>query len=228
MPYPPRPFNFRLIDAFREAAAAGDPATDGPPHIPGGRPKGSKRPHSNGTVAAVRRLIEETTLTHRQIMARTGVTNGTISKWRRDFGWKRPLFAPIASDTLPTLRARHKLKRRMLGNRLHALAERAAHELGNSATVDLDRLVAAIEVMKMARLEYMGTPRLRRRPGKPAHTEREWIDRDTAIRTALKEMRRGGVDTDRIPAEAMTLLEEAHTPPERDHPALRPRGKRRR
>jgi hypothetical protein len=227
MPYPPRPFNFRLIDAFREAAAAGDPATDGPPHIPGGRPKGSKRPHSNATVAAVRRLIEETTLSHTEIRARTGVTTGTISKWRRDGGWQRPLFAPMANDTLPTPRARHRLKRRLLGSRLHALAEHTADELSHSATVDLDRLTGAIQVMKMARLEYTHTPRRRRAPGEPAPAAPAWIDHDTAIRTALKEMRRGGVDLDRVPAEAMALLEDAHTPLERDDVALRARGKRR-
>jgi hypothetical protein len=53
------------------------------------------------------------------------------------------------------------------------------------------------------------------------------MERDAAIRTALKEMRRGGVDVTQIPDNAMALLEAAHTPPERDHPALRPRGSRR-
>lgn len=228
MPYPPRRFNFRLIDAFREAAAAGDVATDGPPHIPGGRLKSSKRPHSNGTVAAVRRLVEETTLTHRQITAKTGVSHNSISNWTRDFGWKRPVFAAIANDKRRTRRARHKLAQRMLGNRLHALAERCTHELETNTPVDFDRLVEAFQVMKMARLEYMGTPRSRRRPSASSRNDGDEIDRDTAIHTALKEMRRGGVDIDRIPLEAMALLEEAHTPLERDDPALRPRGARQR
>jgi hypothetical protein len=47
----------------------------------------------------------------------------------------------------------------------------------------------------------------------------------TAIRTALKEMGRGGVNMERIPDEATVLLEEAHTPPEREHPAFKPRGR---
>ncbi|MEH2475963.1 hypothetical protein V1281_002864 [Nitrobacteraceae bacterium AZCC 2161] len=50
--------------------------------------------------------------------------------------------------------------------------------------------------------------------------------RDEAIRAALKEMRRGGVELDLIPQPALDLLIDAHTPPE-DHPALRPRGSRR-
>jgi hypothetical protein len=227
MPYPVRPFNFRLIDAFKEAAKAGDPAADGPPHIPGSRPRGCKRPHTNATVAAVRRLIEETTLSHGQIAARTGVSGSTISVWARDGGWQRPLFAPQHRDTRPTAPARHRLKLRRLGHSLHALAERTADALSNSPAVDLDRLMGAIQVMKMAQLEYLGRPRPRRRPGS-AGANHEWLDRDTAIHKALKDMRRGGVDIDRIPEEAMALLEEAHTPPERDHPALRPRGARRR
>ena len=227
MLYPYRPFNFRLIDAFKEAARAGDPATDGPPHIPGPRPRGCKRPHTNATVATVRRLIEQTTLSHGQIAARTGVSGSTISVWARDGGWKRPPVAPRDPDTRPTAPARHRLQLRRLGHSLHRLAERTADELSNSPAVDLDRLIGALQVMKMAQLEYLGRPRSRRRPGSPG-TIHEWPDRDTAIGKALKDMRRGGVDIDRIPEEAMALLEEAHTPPERDHPALRPRGSRKR
>jgi hypothetical protein len=35
-------------------------------------------------------------------------------------------------------------------------------------------------------------------------------------------------DTDRAPQEALDLLLDAHRPPEDDHPALRPRGWKRR
>jgi hypothetical protein len=41
----------------------------------------------------------------------------------------------------------------------------------------------------------------------------------------LKEMRRGGVDIDRAPQEALDLVIDANLPVE-DHPALRERGKR--
>ena len=50
------------------------------------------------------------------------------------------------------------------------------------------------------------------------------FSRDEAIRTALKEMRRGGVDTDRAPKEALDLVIAANVP-EEDHPALRERGR---
>jgi hypothetical protein len=216
MPYPLVPLfdtRIRVITSDAERVRVRAEAEPGPPPMPGGRPKGSKRPHTNATVAAVRRLIEETTLTHRQIAAKTGVANGTVAKWTHDGGWQRHLFAPRASDTVPTARAGRRLKLRKLGNKLHALAERCASELWNSPAVDLDRLIQAMQVLKMARLEYMGNRRPRRRPDAPARTGRDWIDRDTAIRTALKEMRRGGVNIDRIPDEAMALLEDAHSRP---------------
>lgn len=232
MPYPLVPLfdtRIRVIDSSADAVTRVRVHEDpGPPPVPGGRPKGSKRPHTDATVAAVRRLVEETTLTHRQIAARTGVANGTVAKWTRDFGWRRHPFAPPANDKMPTARAGRRLKLRMLGNKLHALAERCATELWNSPAVDFGRLVEALQVLRMARLEYQGNRRPRRALFGPTRTAQEWVDRETAIRKALEKMRRGGVTIDRIPDEAMALLEDAHTPPERDHPALRPRGPRRR
>ena len=50
--------------------------------------------------------------------------------------------------------------------------------------------------------------------------------RDEAIRSALKEMQRGGVDIDRAPKEAVELVIAANVPVE-DHPPLRERGRRR-
>ncbi|NVN84612.1 MAG: hypothetical protein HXX15_00875 [Rhodopseudomonas sp.] len=227
MPYPLVPLfapRIRVIDSSveRPALAAVD---DGPPPVPGGRPKGCKRLHTNATVATVRRLIEQSTLTYKQIAEKTGVSAGTVGRWARDGGWPRHPFAPRASDTVPTARAGRRLKLRMLGTRLHLLAERCVDELWQNPCVDLDRLIEAMQVLKMARLTVKG----RGRPGRPGpapRTGQDWIDRDTAIRTALKEMRRGGVALDRIPDAAMALLEDAHTPPEREPP--RRRGPRRR
>ena len=85
---------------------------------------GPRQPRTDAAVAAVRRLIEQSVLNYRQIAARTGVSTGSISNWTRDGGWKRPPFAPRASDTIPTPRASAKLRRRTLAARLDALAER--------------------------------------------------------------------------------------------------------
>jgi hypothetical protein len=54
------------------------------------------------------------------------------------------------------------------------------------------------------------------------------LAREEAIRLALKEMRRGGVDIDRAPEAALDLAVDGYTPPEEDHPALHARGWRRR
>ncbi len=120
---------------------------------------GPRQPHTDAAVAAVRRLIEQSTLNYRQIAARTGVSTGSISNWARDGGWKRPPFAPRACDTIPTPRATAKLKRRMLGARLDALAERHVRELEESACVDPVKLGEAMELLKMARLAARGAGR---------------------------------------------------------------------
>lgn len=202
-----------------------DPA-EGPKAIPGGdRTPGSRRPHADARVALVRRLIEQTTLTYSEISAKTGVGRASICRWTRDFGWQRPLFAPRATDTVPTARAGQKLKLRKLAERLRLLAEHSIRELEADASIDIDRLMQALQVLKMARLEAQGRRRRRCVVG-PTSTGAWTTARDEAIRTALKEMRRGGVDIDRAPQAALDLLISAHTPAE-DHPALRPRGSRR-
>lgn len=213
MPYPLVPLfdtRIRVIDSSAEPTALVRAADidSRPMPVAGDRPKGSKRPHSQATIAAVRHLIEETTLTYEEIVAKTGVANGTISRWTHDFGWQRHPFAPVATDTLPTARAGRKLKLRTLRNRLHLLAERCAIELWNDSAVDLDRLLQAMRVLKAARHDYMSHRRPRRGPDSPAYTGQEWADREIAIREALKEMRRGGIEIERIPNEAMALLDD--------------------
>lgn len=189
------------------------------------RPRGKRRPHRDATVREVRRLIEQSTLTYGEIAARTGVGRASICRWTRDQGWKRPLFAPRATDTVPTPRASARLKARMLGQRLLALAERHVRELEEAERVDTDKLVAALDVLKMARLAAMGRRRRRRVLGVQM-TGAEWRSREEAVRAALKELHRGGVNVDRAPKEAVDLVIDAALPPE-DHAALRPRGKKR-
>jgi hypothetical protein len=204
---------------------------DEPGAVLGTRPRGSpgktsRRPHSDAQVAAVRRLIEQTTLTYGEIAKRSGVGRASICRWTRDGGWQRPVFAPRATDTVPRPRAGQKLKLRLLAERLRTLAERYVRELEETPGVDLDRLVQALEVVKMARLAATGRRRRRRWTDEP-RTGAEMLARDEAIRTALKEMRRGGVDIDRAPKPALDLLIDARVPPEEDHPALHARGRRR-
>jgi hypothetical protein len=180
---------------------------------------GPRQPHTEATVAAVRRLFEQSTLNYRQIAARTGVSTGSVSNWARDGGWKRPPFAPRACDTIPTPRATAKLKRRMLGARLQALAERHIRELEESAGVDpIDpvKLGEALELLNMARLAAEPRRRPKRRPGEMEPVE--------AFRPIV-ELCMGGVTLSRAPRAAVEdFLANRARPPEKDLP---PRGSRR-
>jgi hypothetical protein len=176
---------------------------------------GPRQPQTDAAVAAVRRLIEETTLNYRQIAARTGVSTGSISNWKRDGGWTRPPFAPRACDTIPAARATMKLKRRMLGARLQALAERHIRELEESGCVDPVRLGEALELLTMARLA--ANPR--RRPKRPGEMAPEEASRP------IMQLCVGGVDLSRAPRAAVEdFLANRERPPEKDLP---PRGSRR-
>jgi hypothetical protein len=202
-----------------------DEPAEGPPAIMEQRPAGSRRPHTDMTVAKVRHLIELTGLTYSEIAKKTGVGRASICRWARDGKWLRPAHAPLATDMVPTLRAGRRLRMRKLATRLEALAQRYVRELEEAPNVDPDRLMQALQLVKMTRLEAMGRRRRRRFTSEP-RTGAWGLSRDQGIRTALKEMRRGGVDTDRAPKEAVELVIEAYVPVE-DHPALRPRGRRR-
>jgi uncharacterized protein YerC len=184
---------------------------DGPPAIIQARLPGSRRPHADMTYAEVRELIERTALTYEQIEAKTGVNTATISCWARDGGWARPLDAPRSSDRMPTFRARRRLKLRKLTGRLQMLAEHNVRQLEATPGVDLDGLIQALQVLRMARLEAMGNRR--RGPWQSESRTGTWtISREQAIDAVLKEMRRGGVDLDRAPKEALELLIEAKVP----------------
>jgi hypothetical protein len=155
------------------------------------------------------------------------VAKPNITNWVRDGGWQRPPFAPRANDMMPTARAGRRLKLRRLAERLRALAERAVQELEASPRVDVDALMQALQVLKMARLEVIGGYRRRKSLGL-AETGRARLSRDEAIRAALKDLHRGGVDIDRAPREALDLVIDANMPVEEDHPALKERRTRRR
>jgi uncharacterized protein YerC len=220
---PPRPNICRHLYApiVRLGGVTPDKPADGPPVIMQARRPGSRRPHTDMTYAGVRELIEHTALTYEQIKAKTGIDTSTISCWARDGGWVRPLEAPRSSDRMPTFRALRRLKLRKLAGRLQMLTEHYVRQLEETPGVDLDRLIQALQVLRMARLEAMGNRRRGPWPGE-SRTGAWAMSREQAIRAVLKEMRRGGVDIDRAPKAALELLIDAKVPME-DDPALRDR-----
>jgi hypothetical protein len=203
-----------------------DQPAEGPPAITEARPRGSRRPHTDLVVAKVKHLFEQTAMSYREIRAKTGVTIFSIMLWARDGGWQRPPDAPRAAALSGRRRASRRWKLRKLGIQLEALAERHVRELEDAPRVDVERVMQALQVLKMARLQAQGR-RGRRHRDTDVVTSAAWtLARDNAINTALKEMRRGGVDLDRAPKEAVDMLIEAVVPAE-EHPALRERGRRR-
>jgi transposase-like protein len=182
------------------------PEPDDPAAIPG-RPRGSRRPHSDAKVAAVRRLIEQTALTYGEIAAKTGVGRASICRWTRDGQWQRPVFAPRATDTVPRARASAQLKARTLSARLAALAERYIRELEDSAGVDLEKLAEALELLKMAKLAA--------RPRKPRGATAADGSRifDASPHTVLKGLRSAGVRVERAPEEALEDFIASRAPP---------------
>jgi len=192
---------------------------DEPGAVLGTRPRGSRRPHSDAQVAAVRRLIEQTALTYGEIAKRSGVGRASICRWTRDGGWQRPVFAPRATDTVPRARAGRKLKLRLLAERLRALAERYVRELEETPGVDLDRLSDALELLKMAKLA--ARPRKRREPAEAVSPQIF----DASPREVLKGLRAAGVNVENAPPAALEDFIASHAPP-RDEPALRRRGHR--
>jgi hypothetical protein len=210
MPY--RPY-FSPIVRLRPTP---DPAPGETPGMPP-RPRGSRRPHTDEKVARVRHLIEGTTLTYGEIAARTGVGRASICRWTVDGGWKRPLFAPRATDTIPRARASHKLKRRTLAARLTALAERYIGELEAMNCVDPDKLAEALELLKMARLAAMGRRRRRSPPSIPI----------PAGTRPMGELLLAGVDLQRVPRAALDDYLEHRAPPQKEDSPRRERRRKR-
>jgi hypothetical protein len=203
-----------------------DQPVQGPPAITEARPRGSRRPHTDLTVAKVKHLFEHTAMSYREIRAKTGVTIFSITVWARDGGWQRPPDAPRADGRVGPRRTSRRWKLRKLGIQLEALADRHVRELEAAPRIDAERVMQALQVLKMARLQAQGRRGRRHRDTDVVMSAAWTLARDNAIKTALKEMRRGGVDLDRAPKEAVDMLLEAVVPAE-EHPALRERGRRR-
>ena len=194
---------------------------DDPNAVIGPRPRGSRRPHADTTVAAVRRLIEQTTLTYGEIAARTGVGRASICRWTRDGGWQRPAFAPRATDTVPSARASARLRMRTLASRLRALAERHIRELEEAPSVDADQLAQALELLKMAKLA--ARPRRRRSRGTARGSGTGAAEPIPA--NVIQDLRAAGVKLQDAPPSAVADFVSSHAPP-RDEPTLRPRDHR--
>jgi len=164
---------------------------------PGPRNKGSRRPHRNATVALVKRYVEETPMTYSEISQATGVGRASICRWTRDAGWKRHLFAPRSTDTVPSERAGARLKLRTLACRLATLAERYVRELEQDPGVDVEKLSEALGLYQMAEL----ASRVRKPRGAVRYAEP--FGYPSPMASLFAEMRRHGIDPTRPPEDAV-------------------------
>jgi len=202
---------------------------------PDARPKGSRRPYRDTTVSLIREFIETTPLTYAEIAAKTGVAPATICRWARDAGWKRHLFAPRATDTVPRERAGARLKLRTLAARIAAVAERYVRELEETPGVDLEKLAEALALLKMAKLTARQRLRLRR-PSAAALQKREARllsegrslgPHATPALRLLGELRAAGIDLDTVPEAMIKDYIQSRVFLYTD-PAVRPRNRTRR
>ncbi|HXO68127.1 MAG TPA: hypothetical protein VN838_04115 [Bradyrhizobium sp.] len=179
----------RLYTPIIRLRVTPDEPAEAPPAITAQRAPGKGRPHTGATVARVRYLFEHTDLTYAEIAAQTGVTLGTITRWKRHHRWRRPAYAPRATDSVPDWRAGRRLKLRKLAVRLRVQAERCVRDLEAQPETDVETLMRALQALKVVRLEAMGR---RGRGGfrtGPAVTAAWTLARDEAVRTALTETR---------------------------------------
>jgi hypothetical protein len=208
MRHPFAPAIIRLNPRLAEAAEKSEP-------IAGPRPRGTNRPHTDAKVAEVRRLIEETTLTYKEIGAKTGVDPSLACRWRRDRGWERPLFASRSTDLVPSERASAKLRRRWLGYRLSALAERAVRELEAAPQVDPDKLADALELFKLAKLA--AGPRKRRVFAEAMKSAEGPPLFDVMPREVMRALRHAGIQTENLTEQALIdFIISRAPPPERN------------
>src|SRR3954452_15522129 len=204
-------FSPPALSPFRAAMQAAAATDQSAPRVLR-RPRGS--PHPEGTVQAVRRLIEESTLTYGEIAARTDTSPASISRWMKTGAWKRPLFAPRSMASVPTPRASVRFQHRELAARLTALADRYVRELDEAPAIDLDRLGQALELLRTARLATMRrTPRRveAARLGEPMRP--------------IAELCVAGVDLRRAPRETIDDFLQNRAEPRKEDLPPRSRGR---
>jgi hypothetical protein len=132
----------------------------------------------------------------------------------------RPASAAPASAAGPATTAGAKLKRRALAARLDALAERHIRELEDSACVDPEKLAAALELLKIAKLA--ARPRRRKRtPG--AKPELDFSAVTGERLRPVSQLCAADVDLQRAPRSAVEDFVANREPPA-EKPPRRPRG----
>ena len=131
------------------------------------RPRGGHQgePYGDDVVAVVRRLVEETRLSHKEIGARAGVSHMTVCRWTRSGNWRRP---PGTTRRIPEMPAGPgDNDKRIPGAKAWRLMREAEALLDEPAaeSAHLDRLERALELVREVREIHTQMAAPKRRPG---------------------------------------------------------------
>jgi len=108
------------------------------------------RPHGGSSIDRVRKLVETTPLSYREIARQTGLSIATISRRARAGGWVRPeTSVPVEHYSED---GRRILKRRDLAARLMHQADRWIRELEAIPFVNANTLARALRLAKAAKV----------------------------------------------------------------------------
>ena len=122
-------------------------------------------PYGDDVVAAVRQLVEETRLSHKEIGARAGVSHMTVCRWTRSGNWRRP---PGTTRRIPeTPAGPWHIDKRIPGAKAWRLMREAEALLDGPATecADLDRLERALGLVREVREIHAQMAAPKRRTG---------------------------------------------------------------
>lgn len=125
------------------------------------------RPYAASTLDKIRDLVQGTTLSYREIGARTGVSAATVSRHARRGRWLRPDTGFAAEHY--TEEGRRILRRRAFAERLMRQAERHVFDLEMNPTASPRAIDKALRLARAA-ASFDALDRPRRKPRKRRRT----------------------------------------------------------
>ena len=123
---------------------------------------GQGQPYGDDVVAQVRAMVEGTLLTQKQIAARVGVSQMSVSRWARAGGWRRPVGTSKPFDeTGSSLRAMERYNARTKPWRRLEEAEALLARAEGGALDTAERALALLLEARALQAEGVGPRRSR-------------------------------------------------------------------
>ncbi|WP_204216815.1 helix-turn-helix domain-containing protein [Microvirga pudoricolor] len=124
------------------------------------RPRRKGDPHGPETLDRIRAYVEKTTLSYREIAARTGTSAATVSRRAKAGGWARPGAEPLEHFTEE---GRRRLRRHALAERLMRQTERCVERLEQAPAPEPAEIRRALRLARAA-ASFDRVDRPRRKP----------------------------------------------------------------